>query len=111
MNQDEAQSLLAQAQVYQQQMQEVITKKETLKMQLMEVENALKEISGGKEHTVYKVSGPIIIKKPAAEIIKELSEKKETAALHIKTLESGEARIKKQIEALREKLTGISSSQ
>lgn len=97
--------MLNQAQLYQQQMQEVVAKKETLKLQLLEIEGALKELSDAKEGDVYKVSGPIILKKPKSDIKTELEEKKETAQLHIKTLENGETRIKKQIDSLRAKLT------
>lgn len=102
---DEIQHLLEQAQVYQQQIQGVITQKETLKMQVMEIDKALEELGKSKETEVYKLSGPVLIKTKKSDAEKDLKEKKETVDLRVKSLEKSEARLKEKIEELRKKLT------
>lgn len=105
---DEVQKLLEQAQVYQQQMQGVITQKEALNMQLMEITKALEELEKSKETEVYKLAGPVLIKTKKAEAEKELNEKKDTIGLRVKTLEKSETRLKEKVEELRKKLTDAS---
>jgi prefoldin beta subunit len=107
---DEVQKLLEQAQVYQQQMQGVITQKEALSMQAMEIARALEELKKSKETEVYKLSGPVLIKSNKADVEKDLKEKKETIDLRIKTLEKSETRLKEKVEELRKKLTDASRS-
>ena len=105
---NETQQLLEQAQVYQQQIQGIITQKETMNMQLLEMKNALEELEKSKETEVYKLSGPVLIKAKKTEVEKDLKEKKESIEVRVKTLEKSEARIKDRIEKLRHKLTEVS---
>ncbi len=105
---NETQQLLEQAQVYQQQIQGIITQKETMNMQLLEMKNALEELEKSKETEVYKLSGPVLIKAKKTEVEKDLKEKKEIIGVRVKTLEKSEARIKAKIEELRHKLTEVS---
>ncbi len=105
---NETQQLLEQAQVYQQQIQGIITQKETMNMQLLEMKNALEELEKSKETEVYKLSGPVLIKAKKTEVEKDLKEKKEMIEVRVKTLEKSEARIKGRIEELRHKLTEVS---
>ena len=102
---EQSQQLLNQAQLYQQQMQSIMVQKESLNMQLLEINNALDEIEKTKEKDLYKVSGPLLIKSAKEEIKKDLAEKKELIDLKLKTLEKSESKIKTKIDELRERLT------
>ena len=103
--QEQAQHLLGQAQVYQQQMQSIMAQKETLKVQQLDIKRALEEIGKSAEGQVYKASGPILIKSSAEDVKKELSEKDEFITTRLQTLERSEKKVKEKIEELREKLS------
>jgi prefoldin beta subunit len=109
MTQQQMEQLLMQAQVYQQQMQNLILQKETLKMQELELRKASDELGRTKETSVYKISGTILIKTPAAEVANELKEKQETIATRMLTLEKSEKTIQSRIEDIRKKLGGSES--
>ncbi len=102
--QEQAQHLLGQAQVYQQQMQSIVAQKETLKMQQMELKKALEEMEKSQEASVYKASGPILIKSSREDVKKELSEKDEFITTRLQTLERSEKKVREKIEEIREKL-------
>ena len=65
---------------------------------------AIEELEASKEKEVYKIAGPILIKSPKADVLKELKERDETFGLRLKSLEKEEKRTKLKIEDLREKL-------
>ncbi len=99
------QQLLNQAQIYQQQLQGILAQKESLNLQLMEINKALENLEQTKEKTIYKISGPILIKSDKEEVKKDLNERKEMITLRIKTLEKGEKRLKEKFEELRAKIS------
>lgn len=104
---EQVQQLLNQAQLYQQQIQNILAQKESLNVQLIEVTKAaeeLEKVKAGEE--VYKIAGPILIKSKKAEVMKDLKEKEDIIRTRLKTIETGEKRIKGKIEELREKITG-----
>ena len=101
----QTQQLLGQAQIYQQQIQGILTQKEILSTQMLEIEKALEEIGKTKESQVYRISGPILIKASKKDVKKDLQEKKEMIALRVKSLEKNEKNIKDKIGVLRDKLT------
>jgi prefoldin beta subunit len=103
--QEQAQQLLGQAQVYQQQMQSIMAQKETLKIQQLEIKKALEEMGKSAEGHVYKASGPILIKSSVEDVKKELSEKDEFVTTRLQTLERSEKKVKEKIDELREKLS------
>ena len=102
--QEQAQQLLGQAQVYQQQMQSILAQKETLKIQQLEIKKALEEMEKARDEHVYKASGPILIKSSKEDVRKELSEKDEFITTRLQTLERSEKKVKEKIEELRVKL-------
>ena len=102
----QSQQLLNQAQLYQQQMQNIMAQKEALNVQLIEIGKALEEIEKTKESEVYKIAGPILIKSRKLEVKKELKDKEETIRNRLKTMENGEKRIRDKIEDIRKKLSG-----
>jgi len=101
--------LVEQFQSYQQQYQAIIIQKEQLKLQELEIDNALEELEATKEEKVYKISGPIMIKKDREDLKKELEERKENIELRLKTLSTAESKIVsklKEMEADIRKLMG-----
>jgi len=62
----------------QQQLQNIIVQKETLKIQKMDIEKALDELEKTKEKNAYKIIGNIMIRKSTEEIQNELNETKES---------------------------------
>ena len=100
----ETEQLLNQAQLYQQQIQTILTQKAALTLELNEINKALEEIEKTDEKSVLKVSGPILIKMGTEDIKKELNEKKDMINLRVKTIEKQELRLKEKIEELRSKL-------
>jgi prefoldin beta subunit len=104
-NQEQAQQILVQAQAFQQQMQSILSQKETLRIQQIEIKKALEELDKSAEASVYKASGPILIKSAKEDVKKELSGKEEFIVTRLQTLERSEKKVKEKIEELREKLS------
>ena len=98
---NEKENILQQFQTYQQQLQAVMIQKETLKVQQMEIENALEELKEAKGDA-YKIVGSIMVKKPVEQIRNELEAKKNNLEVRIKMLEKTENKL---TEKLKEKLT------
>ena len=92
------QQLIGQAQVYQQQAQLYAAQRETLNLQMLEIEKALKELETTKEDKIYKISGPILIRAGKEDVGKELQEKKDFLSLKVQTLEKSEQKIKEKLE-------------
>jgi len=91
---------ILQFQQTQQQMQVLLSQKQNLQMQSVEMENALEELGKNEKGDVFEVVGNIMIKKSSDEISKNLNEKKELMDLRLSTLD-------KQIEKLNEKATEL----
>jgi prefoldin beta subunit len=104
---EEAKNLLMQFQAYQQQMQSVMIQKESMKLQLMEIDRAMEELGKTKQATAYKITGNIMVSKPVGELKKELSDVKEEVDIRIKSLEKTEERLNGKLKELGEKLKGI----
>ena len=94
----ETQQILIELQTFQQQMQTVLLQKESLNIQSMELDKALEELKKATTEDVYKAVGPILIKSTKNDLEKELSEKKETLELRLKSLQKQEDRIKEKLK-------------
>jgi len=101
---EETQNMVGQFQAYQQQLQSVLIQKESLKMQSMEIEKALEELTATKEKTAYKITGSIMVNKTVEEIKKELGETKEDVEVKIKSMEKMEEKINNKLKELQTKL-------
>jgi len=102
-----------QLQELQERIKALILRRQQLEVELRDVENALDELKNVSEDaSIFKFAGRILMRVSKDAIVKELTEKKETLELHIKTLERQEAHAKKRLEELRQdlsqRLTGIS---
>jgi len=101
---EETKNLVAQFQIYQQQLQNVMVQKENMKMQLMEMERALEELEKTKQTAAYKITGNIMISKPVVDLKKELTETKEDIDVRVKSSEKTEERLTAKLKELQEKL-------
>lgn len=107
MSSKQEQQLIAQAQMFQQQIQEIVSQKEALNIQSIEIKRALDEIEKSKSD-LYKIAGPILVKSDKESIKNDLTEKSDFIDLKKKTLERSESKIKERFEELRSKLSKIS---
>lgn len=98
----EAEQLLMQFQLQNQQLENLMVQKQTLAFQKNEIENAIKEFDSGTEF--YKIAGPIIVKKSKEELKKELDEKMEEIDVMLSTIEKNEKKLREMVIKNREKL-------
>ncbi len=80
--------------------QAIFLQKQQFSSQLLEIENALREMENAKE--VYKQVGTIIVLSDKAALQNEMKSKKETAELRIKSLDKQEAQILEKMKKLQE---------
>ena len=104
---EETKKMVVQFQSYQQKLQTVLLQKESLKLQMLEIERALKELDETKQKTAYKITGQIMISKPIGELKKELDETKENIEIRVKSLEKSEKRISDKFKDLQTKLREV----
>lgn len=100
----ETEQLLTQAQIYQQQIQTILTQKSALTLELNEIKKSLEEIEKTSEKFVFKLSGPIMIKVDTKDAKKELKGKEDMINLRLNTIEKQESKLKERIEELRSKI-------
>jgi prefoldin beta subunit len=106
MTNKQAEQLLAQAQLYQQQMQSLLTQRNAYNLEMAELKQAAEELDKTKEKNVYKISGPILIRHDASEIKDQLEDRLKFLEMRLKVVSDQEDKVKKKIEELREKLLG-----
>ena len=104
----EAQQILAQLQTFQQQIQATLLQKDSLNLQKIEIENALKELEKVKEdESVYKIAGPVLIKTKKSELEKELKEKLEEIDVKLKSMDNLLKKLEEKINEKQEKLRSL----
>jgi prefoldin beta subunit len=108
-NTEDVQQILNKFQLYQQQMQNIVAQKTASSLELHEIKKALEEIEKTKEESVYKISGPILIKNSTEDVKKELKERDEILTVRIKSIEKQEKEIRAKMEELRKKLSELSA--
>jgi len=94
---------IAQLQLIEQNLQNFLAQKQTFQTQLLEIDNALKELNSTKEDS-YKIIGNIMIKDKKENLVKELQSKKEIVELRLKSLDKQETKIKDKAEELQKKV-------
>jgi prefoldin beta subunit len=104
---EDTKNLLIQFQTYQQQLQSVMIQKESMKLQVMEIERAMEELDKTKQATAYKITGNVMISRPVTELKKELDDTKEETDVRVKSLEKTEERLSTKLKELGEKLKVI----
>ncbi|MBI2547434.1 MAG: prefoldin subunit beta [Candidatus Aenigmarchaeota archaeon] len=104
MNEEQTQAMVMQFQQYQQQLQSVLIQKETLQMQLMEMNKAVEELDSSKNEKAYKITGQIMVSKPVEDIKKELLETKEALEIRIQSMEKTEEKITLKLKEMESEL-------
>jgi prefoldin beta subunit len=100
-----AQQLLLQLSTFQQSASAIALQREGLALQRAELERAIKELGNVKEkEEVYKAVGPILVKSAKARLQRELTERKETTELRLRSLEEQEKRLKAKVAETQRKL-------
>lgn len=95
---------IQQLQVMQQRVAVFSQQKQQFQIQLMEIENALKEVDSAKS-LVFKMTGGIMIEKTSAQVTKELSQTKEDLDLKIRSLENQESKSHSKMIELQQELS------
>lgn len=104
---EDTQELVNQFQNFQQQLQNILIQKESLKIQNLEIDRALEELNATNQKAAYKMTGQIMVNKPVEELKKELTETKENVDIRIKSLEKNEERITNKLKELQTKLKEV----
>lgn len=99
--------LVAQFQMMQQQLQQLLMQKESLNVAIMEIDRAVEELEKSKDGEAYKITGTIMVRKPVAELKKELAESKEDIDVRIKGMEAAEKRLTDRLVELQGKLKSL----
>lgn len=91
---------MTQANIYQQQLQIMMSQRQQLELQKKEAELAMDELKKEKTEFVFKAIGPALVKKKKDDVILDLKESLETLETRLKTLESQEKRLANKIREL-----------
>jgi prefoldin beta subunit len=84
-------------QILGQNLQNNLLQKQAFQSQLIEIENALRELEASKDDC-YKIVGNIMIKSDKSTLVKDLNAKKEVLELRIKTVEKQEDKLKEKFQ-------------
>ncbi len=99
------QERLLRLQQLQQTLQSVLTQKQQVELELLEVDQALSELEKTADNgVIYKSVGSLLIKTEKQKITEELKEKKELSNMRVSVLGKQEERLRTQIKELNEKL-------
>tara|TARA_Y100000310_G_scaffold340694_1_gene437387 strand:+ start:344 stop:667 length:324 start_codon:yes stop_codon:yes gene_type:complete len=99
----EMEGKIQQLQMLEQNLQNVVMQKQSFQMQLMENENAIKELDKVKKDA-YKIIGTIMVSSDKDELKKELNEQKEILDLRLKNLDKQENNFKEKAEEIQKEV-------
>jgi prefoldin beta subunit len=102
MNKD-TEKKIQQFQMIEQQLDNIMLQKQNFQIQLVENENASKELEKS-DKTPYKIIGTIMVSSGKDNLLKDLKESKEIIELRLKTLERQENNLKEKAESLQKGL-------
>jgi len=97
------QDKVSKLQLIEQNVSSLIAQKQNFEHQIMEIDNALEEISKDNKE-VYKIVGPIMIASETENLKKELVSKKDIVTLRIKNFEKQEKRLKEEASVLQKEI-------
>jgi len=89
-------------QMIEQNLQNFLMQRQQFQMQLIEVQSALEELKG--KENAYHIVGNIMVSTRQADLVKELSEKKNMLELRISNLEKQESRLKEKSKSIRQEV-------
>ena len=96
----ETQQKIQELQVLEQSFQQILMQKQAFQIELSETENAISEVTKAKDD-VFKIVGNIMIKTDKKKTEEELKKKQELLSLRLKSIDSEEQSLTKQVEELR----------
>jgi prefoldin beta subunit len=85
-----------------QQMGSFLSQKQAFQAQLMELESALEEID--KSEKVYRIIGNVMVSSDKSSLKSDLSSKRETAELRLKSVEKQEEKLRQKAAELQEEV-------
>ena len=91
-----------QLQILEQSIQNLLLQKQQFSGQLLEMENAFKEIQR-VEHA-YKIVGNIMVLAKQSDLVEDITQKKELLTLRIQSLEKQEKKIREKAQQLQEEV-------
>lgn len=91
----ETEEKISKLQLIEQNTQNLLIQKQVFQSQLLEIENALKELENTKQNP-YKIVGNIMVLSKREDVQKDLKSKKEIIELRIKNIEKQEEKLKKE---------------
>ena len=100
---EQTQELLAQLQSIEQNVQNLLLRKQTIQGQLLEIESTLQELNKEPKRA-FKIVGSIMVESTPKEIQKDLNGKKEVFELKIKNIEKQEEKLKEKSKELQEQV-------
>jgi len=95
----ETEQTIAQLQLIEQSLQNLMSQKQQFQLKLVEIESALKEMESTTE--IYKIVGPIMVLSKKEDILSELDSKKGVIELRIKNIDKQEIQIRDKSAKLR----------
>ena len=95
---------LTQINIYQQQMQVLISQRQQLELQLKELEVAEEELKKEQVEEVFKAIGPALIKKKKEDVLKDLEEAKQKVETRMASIKAQEKKLNDKIKELSAKL-------
>ena len=99
-------SKIQELQILEQNLQNQLMQKQTVQIELNEVQNALDDLKRTGDE-VYKIIGGVMIRSNKADLLKELSEKQKILELRISSVEKQEKILEEKTGKLRKELTEI----
>lgn len=95
----DTQDKIAQLQLLEQNLHSFSTQKRNVQSQMLEIENALKELESAKG-VVYKIVGPIMFSSEKEKLGKDLKERKDVLDLRVKSFEKQEKSVEEKAKKL-----------
>ncbi|MEK7121731.1 MAG: prefoldin subunit beta [Patescibacteria group bacterium] len=99
----ETEKRIGELQILEQQLQKFLMEKQTMQVELNEIENALGELDKTNDEA-YKILGGIMIKSNKEELIKEMKEKKKILEIRINSIEKQEVLLSNKSEEMKKEL-------
>lgn len=95
----ETQEKITQLQLFEQNLHTFLTQKRNFQSQVLEIENALKELETSDDN-VYKIVGTVMLKSTKDKLTTDLNERKGVLDLRLKSLEKQEKNVKEKAEKI-----------
>jgi prefoldin beta subunit len=102
MEKSESEQKIAQLQMMEQNLQNILIQKQQFQSQLLEIGNALNELK--ETNKAYKIVGNIMVASSKESLNKDLNEKKQMLEIRIKNIEKQEQSIKEKSKKLQQEI-------